>query len=89
MDHHVPGELHHNKVLHLGEVLGERGIKVVRVLIVDDGDELRPVHEEVVVEGVVPVLKFVSFVVTEANLRLGVLNLGLDEVVLDGVSVGS
>ena len=62
MHHHVIVELDHDKVLQLGEVLGEGGIKAVPVLVVDGGDELGLVHVEVVVEGVVPVLNDLTVV---------------------------
>ena len=57
MDDHVVVELDHDKVFQFGEVLGEGGVKVVAVLVVDGGDELGLVRVEVVVQGVVPVLK--------------------------------
>ena len=57
VDDHVVVELDHDKVLQFGEVLGEGGVKVVAVLVVDGGDELGLVRVEVVVQGVVPVLK--------------------------------
>ena len=58
MHDHVVVELDHDKVLQLGEVLGKGGVKVIPVLIVDGGDELGLVRVEVVVQGVVPVLRF-------------------------------
>ena len=58
MHHHVVVELDHDKVLQLGEVLGKGGVKVVPVLVVDGGDELGLVRVEVVVQGVVPVLRY-------------------------------
>ena len=58
MHDHVVVELDHDKVLQLGEVLGEGGVKVIPVLVVDGGDELGLVRIEVVVQGVVPVLRF-------------------------------
>ena len=58
MHHGVSVELDHDKVLQLGKVLGKCGIKVVPVLVVDGGNELGLFRVEVVVQGVVPVLKF-------------------------------
>ena len=63
MHDHVVVELDHDKVLQLGEVLGKGGVKVIPVLIVDGGDELGLVRVEVVVQRVVPVLKFSSCVI--------------------------
>ena len=52
----VLAEHDHDEVFELGEVLGEGGVEVVRVFVINHADELRVVHVEFVVQRVVPVL---------------------------------